>query len=99
MSKYLVTDEEFLRIKAAQRLRKLLQKEHTVYQQQAHRRCGVGLTIAAFDEVVQDIINGNWCTAKTGANGAVLLTFTEVFKDVKLPEDREVDRLTEEGIA
>lgn len=95
MSNYLVSDEAFLKIKAAHRLHKLLQREKTLYQQAAHRRCGVGLTVDEFDEIVQATIRSGWCTAKEGPNGGVLLTFVEVFADVKLPEEAERLLLTE----
>jgi hypothetical protein len=89
MSNYLVTDEAFLRIKAAHKLHKMLQKEKTIYQQQALRRCGVGLTVPEFDEIVQATVSSGWCTAKAGPNGGVLLTFAEAFNDVHLPEEAE----------
>lgn len=57
MIDYIVSDEAFLKIKAAHKLHKMLQKEKQVYQQQAHRRCGVGLTISQFDVIVQATID------------------------------------------
>jgi hypothetical protein len=81
-----------LKIKAGHRLHKILQREKAIYQPAAHRRCGVGLTFSEFDEIVQSTINKGWCTAKPGPLGGVLLTFCDVFTDVRLPE--EAERLT-----
>jgi hypothetical protein len=97
MSNYCVSDEEFLKIKAGHRLHKILQREKTIYQPAAHRRCGVGLTISEFDAIVQSSISSGWCTAKEGPLGGLLLIFTEVFAGVKLPDDEDVERLTKVG--
>jgi hypothetical protein len=73
-----ITDEVFVRTRALYKLQKALQKHKTIYQQQAHRRYGVGMTIAEFDEIVQWLVNSNVCTAKPGPNGGTVLTFNQV---------------------
>ena len=94
-NKYLVSDEQFEKIQVAHRLRKLLKREKTVSLPAAHRRCGYGLTLPEFDEIVKELVNSGWCTTKTGKLGGVTLTFFETFNVVRLPEDGEVERLGE----
>jgi len=69
--------ESYLRVNAAQRLMQLTQKEKQLYKAEAYRRCGHGLTIPQFDEVVRGLVTDGWCKSDQGPLGATLLTYVE----------------------
>jgi hypothetical protein len=71
--------ETYLRVNAIQRLIELSQREKQLYKTEAYRRCGHGLTIAQFDEVVLALVNDSdpWIKISEGPLGAVLLTYVE----------------------
>jgi len=91
MNNFLVSDETFAIIKAGRKLKKILQREGSLYQQAAYQRCGIGLTVSQFNVIVQTMLQEGWCTAKAGPLGGVLLTFVDAFADVNVPE---AERLT-----
>lgn len=71
--------ETYLRVNAAQRLMKLTQREKQIYQSEAFRRCGHGLTAPQFDEIVQGLATDAepWLKIEQGALGASLLTYLD----------------------
>ena len=71
--------ETYLRVNAAQRLMRLTQREKRIYQSEAFRRCGHGMTATQFDEVVQGLAADAepWLKIDQGALGAVLLTYID----------------------
>jgi hypothetical protein len=56
-----ISDEEFNKINAIHRLRKVLERRGTLYQSDAYRACGVGLTLDEFEVIVQSFIDGRIC--------------------------------------
>ena len=91
MNDFLISNEAFAVIKAGRKLKKILQREKSIYQRSAHQRCGFGITTAQFEDIVQGCLQEGWCTAKEGPLGGVLLTFVDAFADVNVPK---AERLT-----
>jgi len=87
-----ITDEGFLTIRAIYRLRKVLQREGKGYLRALHSRCGVGLTIEQFDNIVNNLVASQWCYIKEGVLGAKLVVFNDVFNTVNVPEVTEVSQ-------
>jgi hypothetical protein len=80
-----LTDEGFERIKTLQRLRKVLQRDGKGYLRNLHARCGVGLTVSQFDELVNKLAESRWCSLKEGAYGATLVVFNEQVRNSAEP--------------
>jgi hypothetical protein len=57
-----VTEEDFNKINAIYRLRKVLARRKTIYQSDAYRACGIGLTLPEFEVIVQGFIEADICT-------------------------------------
>lgn len=89
MTKYFVSDDEFLLISAAYKFKKLIQREGSISLAAAMSRCGVGLTHRQFLEIVQRAVNELWCFKKEGPHGGTKLIFNECFKDVRMPDGIE----------
>jgi hypothetical protein len=70
-------DLMLLRVKATLRLRKLLQREKHNYQNVLHGRCGVGLTAAEFDSIVQGLVEKKFCCLREGSQGGVIVVVNE----------------------
>ncbi|MFY9912844.1 MAG: hypothetical protein WCF22_00540 [Candidatus Sulfotelmatobacter sp.] len=73
----LLSDDTFLRIKTARRIRTLLSREKQLYMKELHQRSGVGLDTASFQDVVKGLADGGLVTLKAGKLGAVMVVFNE----------------------
>lgn len=78
-----------LKVKATLRLRKLLQREKRGYQNALHARCGVGLTVVQFDDIVKGLVANGWCYQKEGTQGGVIVVFNENFSDVNVSSQEQ----------
>lgn len=68
-----LSDEGFARIKAMHRLQTVLTREGREYLRELHKRCGVGLTVEQFDNIVKQLEFNGFCTLKQGALGGTLV--------------------------
>lgn len=68
-----LSPEGFARIKAMHRLQTVLNREGQGYLRALHARCGVGLTVEQFDNIVKQLEFNGYCTLKLGAQGATLV--------------------------
>lgn len=80
-----ISEEELLRLQAAHKLRVILQREKQVYVKTLHRRCGVGLSTAQFDEVIEHLIGAGWCSRNKGPNRGTMLVVNEQWSAQPLP--------------
>jgi hypothetical protein len=80
------TEDGMLKIKTITRLKRLLQREKTLYLRVLHARCGVGLSVADFNTIVRGLVNETWCSLKEGRQGGVVVVFNEHFQSVNVPE-------------
>ena len=81
-----LSDDAFLKIKTIRRLKKLLQREKRGYLRVLHQRCGVGLTVAEFDAIVNSLVASDWCSLKQGTQGSVMVVFNDAFNSVNVPD-------------
>lgn len=77
--------EGFARIKAMHRLQTVLVREGKEYLRDLHKRCGVGLTNEQFDNIVNTLVLGGWCSLQVGALGATLVVINEQPAPVEAP--------------
>jgi hypothetical protein len=73
-----MTDEGFHKLKTIHRLRKVLRRESKGYLRALHGRCGVGLTIAEFDNIVRVLADTGWCSVTEGAQGATMVVLSQL---------------------
>ena len=80
------SEDGMLKIKTTIRLKKLLQREKRGWLRVLHARCGVGLTVAEFNNIVHGLAACDWCSLKEGRQGGALVVFNEAFNSVNVPE-------------
>jgi hypothetical protein len=83
-------DSLMLKLNVIHKLRKVLQREGQNYQSELHRRVGVGLTEAEFEQCVSLLAVSGWCTVTKGEREAPILTLNETFRNVRTLSPEEV---------
>jgi hypothetical protein len=83
-------DQSLRKLRTIRALRKVLAREGKGYQSQLHRRCGIGLTVEEFDDIVKRLASTEpaWCSLKEGTNGGVMVVFNEDFANVPTPSQQ-----------
>jgi hypothetical protein len=80
-----ISEEALLKLQATHKLRVILQREKQVHVKELHRRCAVGLSTLQFDEVVEYLISGGWCSRSKGPKRGTLLVVNEQWSATELP--------------
>ena len=84
-SQLFISDEDMLRMQATHKLRVILQREKQVWVKTLHRRCGVGLSTAQFNEVIDNLVAAGWCSRNKGPKRGTLLVVNEQWAGQPLP--------------
>ena len=90
-----MTEDEIRQATIAYRLKVLISRagEEGITQASAFNKLGLGMTAEQFNNLVEGLVAGGWCSRKPKPNSrkkeSMLLTINPVFKDVNIPDAPE----------